>query len=201
MMTKIGTTIRATAIAAVIGFGITIGQYSDLPMPFTKGTEIGRTKNAIATVVAGIVGQEMYDGNSKIDLTIGKQYWPDAKVTGSTTSGGIDTKVDLTFTSARFKADGNAKKTLWGTVSKSEYDWDVQQNGPNSYAIVRLGPKFNSCLKIDQVKNGVIKGTYERTWAFDWDITGTYDKSGNVRMEIDAPLTMAITLEGKITQK
>jgi hypothetical protein len=184
-----------------IGLGIATTEYADWPFPFTKSTESGREKNSISTVVAGIVGQKMYGGDSKIDLEIQKSFWPDAKVEGYTTKKSIDTYVNLATTSARFNAMGQTNG-LVGTVDKSEFDWDVVQIAPNKYQIKRFGLKFDAYLTIDKVANGEIKGTYERNgMKFDWDLSGTYDSEGNVKMSLDGPLNLGITLDGKITKR
>src|SRR3989338_4738352 len=105
--------------------GITCGEYCDQP-GFSNKVEAGRTKNSIATVVAGIVGQKMY-GDSRIDLEIQKSLYPDARVTGITTSSSVDTHVDLAFNSASFTAQKNKDGNLEGEVDKSEFDWKVKQ--------------------------------------------------------------------------
>lgn len=162
--------------------------------------EMGRTKNSIATVVAGLVGQKLY-GNSQIDVEIQKQGWPDARVTGNTTPISVDTDVDLAVTSSHFRAQRNGAGMLEGEVNKSEFDWKVRQTGQNSYEIARFGPKFDSGLNLN-VADGEISGTYVRTGPhFDWGIIGTYDDSGNLKIKIDGPLNLGIRLVGKISKK
>jgi len=178
--------------------GITCGEYCDQP-GFSNKVEAGRTKNSIATIVAGIVGQKMY-GDSRINLEIQKSFYPDARVTGRTNQNSVDTHVDLAFTSARFTAQKNNEGNLDGEVDKSEFDWKVKQISEDTYEIARFGPKFDATLVIT-VKDGKISGKYLRPGPhFNWDISGTYDQAGNVNFEIDGPFNLGITLDGKITK-
>ena len=187
-------------IAAVLTGLASCEEYVDLPGFGEDSPQAGRTKNSIAAVVSGIVGQKLY-GNSEIDLDLEKFFFPDAKVTGTTTSSSVDTYVDLAFTSAHFVAHNNQSGNLEGEVDKSEFDWKIRQTSQDTYEIARWGPKFDAELKIS-VKDGKITGTYTRPGPhFDWDIEGTYDSKGNVHFEIDGPLNLGITLDGKIIKK
>ena len=172
-------------------------QYSDIS-GFGNKHQLGRTKNSIAAVVSAITAHEMY-GNADIDVSVKKHFFPDAQVKGYTTPSQMDTTVDLTFGSSYFHAN-KSEGLFEGVVSKSEFDWNIHQVGKGTYEIERWGLKFNSTLMLN-VENGQISGTYVRPGLnINWDIEGTYDSKGNINVEIDAPLTLGITLEGKITQ-
>jgi len=197
-----GKKIRRLGIAVA---GLMLGtcsvvssEYMDLP-GFSDKVEAGRTKNGVATVVAGILGQKIYD-HAKIDITIKKAWFSDARVTGESTQHGIDTYVPLWLTSAHFTAHNNEGR-LEGAVSKSEFDWRVKQSSDDTYEIARWGPKFDSRVRL-VIKDGKIEGNYVRDGPnFDWQIKGTYDKQGNIVCEIDGPLCLGITLEGKINRE
>lgn len=196
-MNKIITSLLGVTAGVML---LTSIEYADIPDFSGKTPGTGRTKNSISAVVAGIVGKNLY-GNSEIELKIKKHFWPDAKLTGGTTKDSIDTYVDLSLTSAKFKAVTNKNGYLEGKVDKSEFDWEVKQTGYNTYKIKRLGPKFNAELELNAA-NGIIEGIYRRSGPhFNWDIKGTYDNVGNVEIEIDGPLSLGITLKGKIDKK
>ena len=184
--------------ATVFSVGTCVtSEYSDV-MGFSGDNEMGRTKNSLAAVIAGIAAQKMH-GNSTLDLKIKKNLWSNARITGKTTSNSVQTDIDLALASVHFKADGSSSSNLSGTVDKSEFDWGLKQKDNASYDIARFGPKFDSVLHLN-VQNGKIKGLYERRGPhINWDINGTYDSSGNVKIDVTAPLTLGITLEGKIT--
>lgn len=171
-------------------------EYADIP-GFSSRTEMGRTKNSISAVVAGIIGQKLH-GDSVINLEIQKICFPDAKVAGTTTSDTIDTLVELATTSSHFTATTNPRGELVGSVEKSEFDWDVKQSSDSSWEIARFGPKFDATLKLE-MQDGKITGIYERPGpAIDWEISGSYDQSGHVEIIIDAPFTLSVTLSGTI---
>ncbi len=196
------TGIEIGLIAGIIGVstvGITSSAYIDFP-GYGDKYQTGRTKNAVASVVAGVVAHKMYE-NASIDLEVQKPLWPDAKLTGTTTQNAVDTYVDLMFTSSQFQATADGRGYLSGEVKKSDFNWNVQQSDQNTYEMSRFGHKFDSGLHIT-VSDGVISGTYTRTGPhFDWNISGTYDTQGNVMIDIDHPTILGITLEGKITEK
>ncbi|MDP2907113.1 MAG: hypothetical protein Q8O03_04190 [Nanoarchaeota archaeon] len=190
-----------------IGFGLFLSysvissEYIDIPGFGGKNLGTGRTKNSISAIVAGIASKEIY-GNSEINLKVKKHFWPDAELTGYTTENSVDTKTDVLLTSARFKAETDTEDLLNGEVDKSEFDWKVKQTGPNTYKIARWGPKFDATLELKIEEGGIIKGTYNRPGPhFDWGIKGTYDKEGNVNIEIDGPLNLGIVLEGKVIKR
>lgn len=185
-----------TGTLALLTGGFSCSEYSDYGI--LGSSEQGRTKNSIATVIAGAIGQKMHK-DSTIDLTVEKTLFPNARVTGHTTSDSVDTYVDLASTSSHFTALRNAKGQLEGKVDKSEFDWDVVQSSPDVYEIHRMGPKFNAELDIT-VQNGIISGTYVRNGPhFNWNIHGTYDENGNVTCTVDCPVGLGITLKGTVT--
>jgi len=190
--------IYGAAFTAFATTGIVCSEYADV-MGFSKDFQAGRTKNALSSVVAGVVGQKMH-GESDIDLEIRKQFFPDARVTGKTTPTSVDTFIDLALTSVHFKANGS-RENLKGEVEKSEFNWKVKQKSNEIFEVNRFGPKFDAYLDID-VNNGRINGEYVRPgFHFDWAINGTYDPQGNVRMRIDGPLCLGLELVGTITSK
>jgi len=169
-------------------------QYADV-FGFDSDYQVGRTKNSVAALVAGIVGQQAY-GNTSMDLMVKKLSWPDATLTGYTTEKTIDTYVDLLLTSARFQASTDATGQLEGEVHKSEFNWSVEQEGVNNYVVGRFGPKFDGRLHL-KVQNGIIRGTYHRTGPhFNWAVEGTYSADGRVNISIDDFTTAGIRIEG-----
>ncbi len=192
------------AVAAYF-FGV-VAENMDTPMvvPLVDDTyQLGRTKNAIASVISGVVAQKMYD-NSTIDVEVCKWLWPDSHIDGRTTPNSIYTYMDLfMFTKSEFIADrknaDNSVGPLRGRVHKSELDWKINQLSENSYEIVRWGPKFNNRLDIT-VDNGRINGMFVRPWLhFDWRIEGEYDEDGNMFCHIYEPWGIDFYLEGTIT--
>ena len=200
MKRKISPILFGIGVGIVGAFGIPCSEYQDFPGFSNKSPEAGRTQNSIAAVVSGIVGQKIY-GSSDVDMEIEKTFFPNARVTGNTTPSSVNTYVGLSFTSAAFNAKNNSEGMLEGEVDKSEFNWGVKQSSSTIYDIARFGPKFDGFLDI-HVENGKINGNYVRGGPhFDWPIEGTYDAEGNVKCTIDGPLTLGITLKGKITPK
>lgn len=193
----IGTVVGVPTLALIARELFSISEYADMP-GFDADYEAGRTRNSLATLVSGIVGQKMY-GSSKFELNMEKSQFPDAKVTGHTTRDTIDSYVGLALTSSHFTA---ARKNglLEGTVAKSEFNWGIKENDDGSYHVTRFGPKFDSELRID-VKDGKITGQYIRTGPhFSWTISGKYDEQGNVKIDVSIPLGLDFRLKGKITK-
>jgi hypothetical protein len=186
------------ATMAAIGVGaLTLNscwQYTDLP-GFSGKTSQGRTKNALAAAVAGIVAEKIAP-NSVIDLEIQKFWYPDAHVEGRVQNGSISTHVPLAFTSATFKAEDHGGQ-ISGTVEKSEFDWDIKQTGPESWEIGRALMKFDHALNLS-VKDGRVNGELVRIMGANWKIDGSYTPLGEVEIRIDAPLTLGITLRGRV---
>lgn len=181
------------AVVAILGFAIASTEYMDIP-GIGNSVQAGRTKNSIAAVVTGLVGQQMYE-KSKIDVKVQKIVWPDADLTGQTSSTSVNTYVDLSLSKANFQAEENLAGMLEGEVKKSEFNWKVKQTGQNTYEIARFGPKFDATY-------GQISGTYVRPGPhFNWDISGTYDDNGNVDFEIDGPLNLGIDIVGTIKER
>ena len=61
------------------------------------------------------------------------------------------------------------------------------------------GPKFDATLELS-VKDELILGEYIRPGPdFNWEIRGVYTLDGQIEVTIDAPLTLGITLQGKVT--
>ena len=196
-MNGIRTFLGGAAILATIGMVNSCREYADYP-GFSEKTEMGRTKNAISAVVAGIAAQQAY-GDANVGMEVKKTFWPDATLTGTVTPDAIDTKTNVFFSSAKFNARGS-EGGLVGKVDKSEFDWRVEQTGQDTYRIKRLGWKFDSYLQLT-AKDGCITGTYKRPGPhFDWTVDGTYTKDGSARIEIDGPLNLGVTLEGKLKQ-
>lgn len=150
-------------------------------------------------MVSGIVGQRLYE-TSDIDVKVKKTLFSDSKVIGYTTYGSINTNMDLTFTSTHFKANNNNEGGLVGTIKKSEFDWEIKQVGPNKYDIGRALIKPDHTLILN-IENGKIAGELRRIMGFNWNIKGVYDSKGNVDINISAPLTLGIELEGQIVKR
>lgn len=184
-------------IATIITGAITYGQYGD----HSKSSK-GRTKNAISSVVSGIVAQKIYkDQECEIDLEVQRKFYPDTTITGTVTPYRIETNLDSLIRDTNFIASTSGENELKGEVKKAEFNWIVYSKGNDKYDIKRMGIKFDNELELT-VANGKIDGTFVRNGLrFDWDISGTYDDFGNVNIEIDGPLTLGINLEGKITRK
>jgi len=201
-MNTLGKIITYGAIIATLGTAsFSASEYADYPMPFTKNTEMGRTKNSISAIIGGTVAKELYN-KSEINLEIQKQFWPNAHVIGYTTENSVVTDInDLTFTKVHYNAEKNSLGNLKGTVQKSEFDWDVVQTAANKYNISRFLFKFNSDLEL-KTENGKITGTYHRHGpAFNWKINGMYANNGHVKIHVNVPLGLDFNLEGKITEK
>ncbi|MBU0666698.1 MAG: hypothetical protein ABIC91_01590 [Nanoarchaeota archaeon] len=203
---KIKDIATCVGIASVFGFSIIVSEYLDFP-GWDNKVQTGRTKNAISTIVTGLVGQKLYD-KSNIDVEIKKKLFPDATVKGYTSKDTINTHVNLTLTKSNFLAGKDYFGMLEGQVKKSEFNWNVKQIDYDSYEIKRFGPKFNHQLDLmvgdisSNEETGKIIGKYIRKGPhFDWNIEGTYDRQGNVQIEIDGSLNLGINLEGKITQR
>jgi hypothetical protein len=64
--------IYGGAAIALTSGGIICSEYTDLPGVSDKA-QAGRTKNSIAAVVAGILGQKLY-GHSRIDLEMSETF-------------------------------------------------------------------------------------------------------------------------------
>lgn len=200
--------LKVAAGVLFLAYSVAGAEYMDVP-GFDTRIQGGRTKNSISTIVAGIVGRDLY-GSSEIELDVKKHFWPDAKLRGHTTEDSIDTKVNLLLTSAEFKAETDASGYLQGYVDKSEFDWKVKQISPHTYEIARWGPKFDAKLiiSLDSLSgqdepgtHGKITGKYIRPGPhFDWGVEGNYDSDGNVEIEVDGPLNLGVTLKGKINK-
>ncbi len=157
----------------------------------------GGEKNAVATLISGIIGQKIY-GSSKVDINVEKMFWPDSKITGETTPDSInvsddnDTNVDLKKSTDDLSS---------GEIDKGGVDWDIKQTGPNTYKIENVGP-FNDATLIVEIKNGKIIGTYKRPF-FDlnWTVGGSYRTDGTVNIVVNVPLGPDIELDGTIEKK
>ena len=74
MKNAIKKTLLVIGLAAGVSMPIISAEYADLPAPFDA--QQGRTKNAIASVVVGTIGQQLY-GNSHVKflvILIGDSY-------------------------------------------------------------------------------------------------------------------------------
>jgi len=198
-MKRLGAIIGVGAVATLLGFGAISGQYADLP-GFDSKLQMGRTKNAVAALVAGTVAHDLAtDKTMQINLEATKSFWPDAGVSGHANKTEIYTKTDLLLTSATYTAHMNGSDMLEGKIAKSEFNYGVQQKGPHSYHIGRFALKFDSNLVLN-VANGKIDGVYARGGPhFNWKINGTYDKAGHVDVHVNVPFGLDFGLEGTIT--
>ena len=182
------------AIAAGILLGTTVVQYADTRIPSDEFSG-GRTRNALAAIIAPEVARRLY-GNSSFEMQIVKSYFPDAQVIGSV-SESVRSDIKLLFSSVHYTASGDP---LQGKVDKSEYDWKVEELPDGRLHISRFGPKWDTHLSIE-AENGTIDGKYDRRGIgakFDWEISGTYDADGNVKVNVGIPFGPDISLEGRI---
>ncbi len=185
------------AVVALIGGIYSSTQYFDM-FGFSDKHQAGRTRNALASVVSGVVAQKLTGyANSNFNFDVVKTWYPDGTAKGEISYKKIESYVPVTFTSATFSATENSAGFYEGEVEKSEFDWNVKQVSENQYEISRFGPKFDSTLTLS-AENGQIKGNYARTLGFDWPITGTYDDRGNVSLNISVPFGLDVGLEGKV---
>jgi hypothetical protein len=190
--------IAAIAVFAGIGWVINSTAYIDIPGSW-KNLSGGRTRNSVASLVAGTTAQQLYSSGS-IDLEVKKTLFPDSAITGNSSPDAISTEMSLWFTSNEYIARRDGSH-FSGKVDKSEFDWKVSQDGPTTYEVGRWGWKLDTQLKL-HAADGKIRGSYSKPLAFDWPIEGTYDKDGNVEIDIDVPWSWNnIRLEGKIVPR
>ena len=185
-----------TSLGVCLAGGVVFSEYADVP--FISRYKMGRTKNAVATVVSGIVAEKM-SPDAKIRINVRKTLYPDGKVNGGISSGKIKTSYGKWsgLGSTRFEAE-RKQDSLTGKVYKSEFDWKINETKKDEYEIKRMCLKLNYTLNL-KVNNGKVEGRLIRPLAFDWNISGTYnDASGEVDIYIKAPLTLDLSLEGKI---
>ena len=178
---------------------MTCGSYQDYS-GFDGRAQAGRTRNSVATIVAGTVAQKAY-GDASINLMAKKRFWADAAIVGSSSYHNTHAAMDLTFTRNTYRAQRDAEGYSHGTVDKSEFNWKVDQTSQTHYGIQRALLKFDTSLDLE-VKDGHISGSYNKSIAPDWKISGTYTEEGDVKILIDVPFSLAdVVLEGKITPR
>ena len=133
--------------------------------------------------------------NSTFEFELQKLMFPDARAFGVTDESTIDSRVEAFLSDNHFAATIDETGMLSGRVSKNEFDWEVQQTKPAEYRIKRFGWKLDTTLRLE-IENGKITGSYVRPRSkLDWSIHGTY-VSDIVTIEIDAPLTLGVVLNG-----
>jgi hypothetical protein len=195
-----GVTKVSSLAAALTAVGLgaltlnSCSQYQDLP-GYSEDTSLGRTKNALATVVAGLVAEKI-SPEATIHFTIERFWFPDAELEGTVHNGEIHTHLPLALTSATFDAHSNGGQ-IQGTIDKSEFDWELRPSGPNKWEVGRALLKFDHTLTL-QVHGGIISGELQRTAGFNWTIEGTYSPEGKVEISIDGPMTLGIVLKGSV---
>ena len=205
---KIKKLLKILCVIAVVGLaaygGFSAVEYADISS-FRDGIQAGRQKNCIAGIVSGLVGQKLY-GAAEIRLTVRKMLYPDARVTGRTTSSSIDIRVDAS--NVHFAAEiADDTKHLEGKLDKSGgLDWKVRQTSENIYDITRKERHLSEEKKFAgltiTVKDGKIWGVCKRPDpSHDWNISGRYDSKGNVNFGIDGPWSFGIVLKGTVTRK
>lgn len=196
-LARVGTIAAALAGIGVGALGLnSCSQYQDFP-GFSEDASQGRTKNAIATVVAGLVAEKITP-NATINLEVEKFWYPDAHIEGSVHNGTIYTHMPLAFTSATLRAEETGGLIV-GTIEKSEFNWDLKQTGPDTWQLGRALLKFDHSLQLS-VRDGHISGELARTMGFNWSIDGTYSPDGHVEIRIDGPMTLGMTLRGTVTE-
>lgn len=201
MLSQVRTGMAVVAAGgALLASGVSEFQghkFADLPGPLTS--EFGRTVNSLSVVLAGVLAQELEpQGAKNLFLTVEKPFFPDAEVLGTVTGTNVDVKIDLALTSARFVASGSVG-ALNGKVEKSEFNWDVAQNGADTWAIGRFGFKFDKTLHLS-VKDGVITGFLENPLERNWQITGRHF-DGHMSLQIQTGfLQPNFSIKGRIEQ-
>lgn len=191
-----GSSLAAALTAVGVG-ALTLNsctQYQDLP-GYSEDTSLGRTKNALAVAVAGIVAEKI-SPDATIQFTVERFWFPDAELEGTVGGGKIHTHLPLALTSATFDAQSSDGQ-LNGTIEKSEFDWELRQTDPETWQIGRALLKFDHTLTL-HVHDGVISGELARTAGFNWTISGTYSPEGNVEISIDGPMTLGLLLKGSV---
>ena len=156
----------------------------------------GRTKNAIATVVSGIVAEKIFP-QSEFKFEVEKTWWANSTVDGKTTSGGINSKTDTAFSSATFTARVYRDGDIDGEVDKSEWNWKVKSIGPDVYKIERALLKFDHTLEL-KISHGQIYGVLQRSVGYDWPISGSYTPEGKVSLCIKVPMGGDLYIHGTI---
>lgn len=142
------------------------GQFRDYPGSY--GGEFGRTVNGVSALVVAAITRQIAPHKS-VEASIDKRFWPDAKILGVHQGDQTVTNVDLTLTSATATLENGG-----GKVEKSEYDWQVAQESPSEWNIVRAPGKLDHTLKLI-MKDGVISGALIKKMNINWKIDGTYD--------------------------
>ena len=129
-----------------------------------------------------------------LDLVVEKTWWPSAKISGSASSDEVNALLDLTFSSAKYTAKReNAGGLFKGVVDKTKWDWDVAQTGQTEYEIDRVGsggwsgrdPKLALTLKDGKITGNWTYRNRKELIGHNWEITGTYDSKGQVKLNID----------------
>jgi hypothetical protein len=175
-----GGVLVLSAAALGVGRVMQCQQFTDLPG--ASENDFGRTVNGLSSVLAGIVAQKI-SPNSTFSMTIEKPMYADAPISGKTTTESVQSRVELSLTSAQFTGTTGANG-ISGTVDKSEFDWSIRQSGPNTWEVGRFGLKFDATLKL-HIENGTINGVYERgPLSFNWNISGRYTTEGLVNIEV-----------------
>lgn len=189
---KIKLSVGAAALS-FFGVSFVFSENVDYPGIFAnKKAYMGRTKNAVAALVTGLVAEKI-DQNVDFKFQLEKPFWPDAEAQGSVKNGKIDSLVDLTFSSSEFVGT-----RAGGTVNKSEYDWDIQQINENTWHVGRMLMKFDSDLILN-IQDGKITGEFVRSGNhFDWSINGTYDENGNVEIDVGIPFSNDLRIVGRV---
>lgn len=207
-MNALANVIVGWAALSIITGSFLSYQYTDLP-GFDNNDEDsvsvrnGRTKNAIANILSGLVAQDLCkDRNSAIKMNVWKRFFPDSQVNWDTTSTTINTRSDLLLTSSSFRADGNTSDSnIKWKVLKSEFNWNVKQKSPTEYKIGRFAFKLNRILDLD-ISNGNIDWEYRKPLMLNWKIDGAYIEESNdnydVQMDVKVPLWLDLDIQWNV---
>ncbi len=91
--------------------------------------------NSLSVVLAGVLAHKVEPlGAKNLFLTVEKPFFPNAEILGTVTGSTFDVKNDLALTSSRFVASGSVG-ALNGKVEKSEFKWNVEQKGADTWTI------------------------------------------------------------------
>lgn len=196
---KVKRAAWAVVGVAALGMGVRgcwyAQDYIDLPV-YIADCQEGRTRNGLASLIVGTVAHELYD-EAHIAVTVEKTSWPDSHITGSLSPDSLHTEMDLRFTDSKFYGHITSNG-LEGEISKSEWNWDIEQTAPGCYDVTRFGFKWNAELRLN-IADGKIEGTYARSGLkWDWDITGHYDNKGNVALQVSIPWGADFSMKGTI---
>lgn len=182
MLDQISRTARnrlsVVFMLVVLGGGFHVGKsmkFLDLSI-LSEDNKFGREVNALGAVIAGIAADQSGQRGNSIG-TIDKPFFPDSPISVQLANGQITSSVGALLTLAEYSSNNGS-----GTVEKSVWNWNVTQNGPNTWTIERAGLKFNYTLEL-YLQNGVYHGVVKRPLERDWEIEGSV-RAGSSNIQV-----------------